>query len=158
MDLFGRTVDNFGERPSNWIILPPDRGGRMVRQETCSPFYRRDTSSAHDPANAKIDPNAAENEPTQAGCGEYARRHARGIRSSGFKAVEGSPVEKMDGNIGRNPKQLEELRKAELDPSICGFREVLKTFDFAEPDDHVPTQALFLLNSDFVIDKKGLRK
>ena len=54
-----------------------------------------------------------ENEPTQGVDAESIRDAMLAV--SGrliLSPAEGSPVQKMDGNIGRNPKQLEELRKA----------------------------------------------
>ena len=95
---------------------------------------------------------------------ESMPRHACGIRSSGFKS--GRRFARRKDGRKHDSKQLEELRKAELDNRSIylpvarqAIPEVLKTFDFAEPSiivgrrgvTTVPTQALFLLNSDFVI-------
>ncbi|MBT3637689.1 MAG: DUF1549 domain-containing protein [Opitutae bacterium] len=181
--LFGRgivsTVDNFGEtgeRPSNLPLLDylaarfVENGWsvkKLVREVVLSRAYQ--LSSAHDPANAKIDPdNAFFWKMNQRRLDAESMRDAM-LAVSGrviLSPAEGSPVQKMDGNIGRNPKQLEELRKAKLDNRSIylpvarqAIPEVLKTFDFAEPSiivgrrdvTTVPTQALFLLNSDFVI-------
>jgi hypothetical protein len=181
--LFGRgivsTVDNFGEtgeRPSNLPLLDHlatrfvEDGWsvkKLVREVVLSRAYQM--SSAHDPANAKIDPdNALFWKMNQRRLDAESMRDAM-LAVSGrlvLSPAEGSPVQKMDGNIGRNPKQLEELRKAELDNRSIylpvarqAIPDVLKTFDFAEPSiivgrrdvTTVPTQALFLLNSDFVI-------
>ena len=181
--LFGRgivrTVDNFGqtgERPSNLPLLDylaarfVENGWsvkKLVREVVLSRTYQ--LSSAHDPVNAKIDPdNALFWKMNQRRLDAESMRDAM-LAVSGrlnLSPAEGSPVQKMEGNIGRNPKQLEELRKAGLDNRSIylpvarqALPEVLKTFDFAEPSiivgrrdvTTVPTQALFLLNSDFVI-------
>ena len=181
--LFGRgivsTVDNFGEtgeRPSNQPLLDHlavrfmENGWsvkKLVREVVLSRAYQM--SSVHDPANAKIDPdNAFFWKMNQRRLDAESMRDAM-LAVSGrliLSPAEGSPVQKMDGNIGRNPKQLEELRKAKLDNRSIylpvarqAIPDVLKTFDFAEPSiivgrrdvTTVPTQALFLLNSDFVI-------
>lgn len=181
--LFGRgivrTVDNFGqtgERPSNFPLLDylatrfVENGWsvkKLVREVVLSRAYQ--LSSIHDPANAKIDPdNAFFWKMNQRRLDAESMRDAM-LAVSGrliLSPAEGSPVQNMDGNLGRNVKQLEELRKAKLDnrsiylPVVRqAIPNVLKTFDFAEPSiivgrrdvTTVPTQALFLLNSDFVI-------
>jgi hypothetical protein len=181
--LFGhgivRTVDNFGEtgdRPSNQPLLDhlavrfmenEWSVKQLVREVVISRTYR--ISSAHDPANAKIDPdNAFFWKMNQRRLDAESMRDAM-LAVSGrliLSPAEGSPVQKMDGNLGRNIKQLDQLRKAEHDNRSIylpvarqAIPDVLKTFDFAEPSiivgrrdvTTVPTQALFLLNSDFVI-------
>ena len=181
--LFGRgivsTVDNFGEtgeRPSNQPLLDHlavrfmENGWsvkKLVREVVLSRAYQ--LSSVHDPASAKIDPdNALFWKMNQRRLDAESMRDAM-LAVSGrliLSPAEGSPVQKMDGNLGRNVKQLDQLRKAEHDNRSIylpvarqAIPDVLKTFDFAEPSiivgrrdvTTVPTQALFLLNSDFVI-------
>tara|TARA_B100001115_G_scaffold184898_1_gene189727 strand:- start:4691 stop:7093 length:2403 start_codon:yes stop_codon:yes gene_type:complete len=187
--LFGRgivrTVDNFGqtgERPSNQPLLDhlavrllenEWSVKKLIREVVLSRAYRM--SSVHDLANARIDPdNALFWKMNQRRLDAESMRDAM-LSVSGhliLSPADGSPVQKIDGNIGRDPEQLEELRKAQLDNRSLylpvarqAIPEVLKTFDFAEPSiivgrrdvTTVPTQALFLLNSDFVITQaRGL--
>ena len=182
--LFGRgivrTVDNFGEtgdRPSNQPLLDHlatrlvENGWsikKLIREIMLSRAYQM--SSFHDIANAERDPdNAMFWKMNQ------RRLSAENIRDAiltvsgrlNLAPPQGSIVQEMNGDIGRDIKSLEKIRKTEnnkrsvyLPVARQAVPESLKAFDFAEPSimvgkrdvTTVPAQALFLLNGKFVTD------
>ena len=179
--LFGqgivRTVDNFGasgEAPSHLELLDHlalrfiDNGWsvkKSIRQIVLSRAYRlsdEESKSAHlkDPENRLLHRANARRLEAE------AMRDAMLLVSGSLDLTpaRGSAVRK-DGNIGRdvtvpqNAPGFVHRRSLYLPIVRNGLPEFLRLFDFAEPsmivgrrqETTVPTQALFLLNSPFVI-------
>lgn len=174
-----RTVDNFGEtgaRPSNQALLDHlaiqfMRDGWSVKQLVKSIVLSRtyQLSSDPNPENSEID---AENEFFWKA--NHRRLDAESIRDAilaiagelRFDPPPGSVIAKLgESQIDRNVKQLA-LVKAErpfrsvyLPVVRNNVSDMMTTFDFAEPSmivgqrsvTTVPSQALFLLNSRFML-------
>jgi len=174
-----RTVDNFGEtgaRPSNQALLDHlaiqfRENGWSVKQLVKSIVMSRtyQLASTPNPANGEID---AENEFFWKA--NHRRLDAESIRdailsisgSLDFEPPTGSVIAQMgESQIDRNVKQLA-LVKAErpyrsvyLPVVRNNVSDMMTTFDFAEPSmivgrrsvTTVPSQALFLLNSKFML-------
>ncbi len=177
-----RTVDNFGtmgERPANQELLDHlatrfvDEGWsvkKLVREIVLSRTYR--LASEHNAANFQKDP-----ENLLCWRQNHRRLDAESIRDAMLTAsgelnlqpAAGSPVAKMVGaNIGRDTDKLQQIdrdgfrhRSVYMPILRNALPEVLSVFDFAEPSiivgrrqvTTVPSQALFMMNSDFVVQQ-----
>ncbi|MDE0575510.1 MAG: DUF1553 domain-containing protein [Opitutales bacterium] len=176
-----RTVDNFGssgEAPSHpelldYLALRFQANGwsikQAIREITVSRTYR--LSSSENPENFKKDP-----ENKLLWRANVRRLEAEALRDAMLFAsgeldvepVKGSAVAKAgNGNVGRGitiPKNsLENVSHRSVYLPIVRnlLPEFLRAFDFAEPsmivgrrqETTVPSQALFLLNSPFVIEQ-----
>jgi hypothetical protein len=177
-------VDNFGEtgeRPTNpgllnhlaarfitndWSVK------KLIREIVLSRSYQM--SSSHHAANAKADPdNALFWKMNQKRLDAESMRDGM-LATAGHlnpSPYQGSVLTQVGGvNLGRSVANLTKLQNTEFDHRSVylpvarqAVPEVLKAFDFAEPSiivgrrdiTTVPTQALFLLNSDFVTDQSG---
>ena len=175
------TVDNFGESgqtPSNVELLDflaasfVENGWsvkKLIRQIMLSDAYQR--SSAHHPGNFERDPD------NRFIWHQSLRRlDAESIRDSILSFAgelnpspgAGSVVEKMgDKNYGRDRKLTAQFSEAIRKPNRSIYLPVirnatptaLKIFDVAESslivgkrnETNVPTQALFMMNSEFII-------
>ena len=174
-----RTVDNFGEtgaRPSNQAMLDHlavqfmDDGWsvkRLVKSIVLSRTYQ--LSSEPNPANSEID---AENEFFWKA--NHRRLDAESIRDA-ILAISGElkldpPIGSVIATLGetqidRNVKQLalvkadQPYRSVYLPVVRNNVADMMTTFDFAEPSmivgqrsvTTVPSQALFLMNSRFML-------
>ena len=176
-----RTVDNFGssgEAPSHpelldFLALRFQANGwsikQAIREIVTSRTYR--LSSSENPENFKKDP-----ENKLLWRANVRRLEAEALRDAMLSAsgeldiepVKGSAVSKAgNGNVGRGitiPKNsLENVSHRSVYLPIVRnlLPEFLRAFDFAEPsmivgrrqETTVPSQALFLLNSPFVIEQ-----
>ena len=177
-----RTVDNFGsmgERPSNPELLDQlamelvenDWSVKhLVRQIVLSRTYR--LASDHHEQNFAKDP-----ENLLVWRQNHRRLDAESIRDAMLvasgqlerEAAKSSPIAKMVGtNIGRTNTSISELegdafrhRSVYLPILRNALPEVLSVFDFAEPSiivgrrqiTTVPSQALFMMNSKFVVNR-----
>ncbi|MDP7011883.1 MAG: DUF1553 domain-containing protein, partial [Verrucomicrobiota bacterium] len=177
-----RTVDNFGEtgeRPTNPALLNHlaarfiSNGWsvkKLIREIVLSRSYQM--SSSHHAANAKADPDN-----TLFWKMNQKRLDAESMRDGMLATAgqlnpspyQGSVLTQVGGvNLGRSLANLTKLQNTEFDHRSVylpvarqAVPEVLKAFDFAEPSiivgrreiTTVPTQALFLLNSEFVNDQ-----
>ena len=174
-----RTVDNFGEtgaRPSNQALLDHLAMGfmadgwsvkRLVKRMVLTRTYQ--LSSAPNPANSEID---AENEFFWKA--NHRRLDAESIRDAilsisgglNFDPPTGSVVATMgETQIDRNLKQLAMVQAERPYRSVYlpvvrnNVSGMMTTFDFAEPSmivgqrsiTTVPSQALFLMNSRFML-------
>ena len=174
---FVRTVDNFGatgDRPSHpelldHLALRFVRGGwsvkKMVRSIVLSHTYR--LGSAYDEKSYAVDPdNRLLWRMNQRRLDVEAFRDAM-MSVSGelnLEAPKGSVVSSFNvGEVGRNPKASDVSnasghRSVYLPVLRSSLPTMFETFDFADPNmvkgrrdvTTVSTQALFLLNSDFV--------
>jgi hypothetical protein len=179
-----RTVDNFGEtgeRPTNPALLNHlaarfiSNGWsvkKLIREIILSRSYQM--SSSHHAANAKADPDN-----TLFWKMNQKRLDAESMRDGMLATAgqlnpspyQGSVLTQVGGvNLGRSLANLTKLQNTEFDHRSVylpvarqAVPEILKAFDFAEPSimvgrreiTTVPTQALFLLNSDFVTKQAG---
>jgi len=177
-----RTVDNFGEtgeRPTNPALLNHLAARfitndwsvkKLIREIVLSRSYQM--SSSHHAANAKTDPDN-----TLFWKMNQKRLDAESMRDGMLATAgqlnpspyQGSVLTQVGGvNLGRSLANLTKLQNTEFDHRSVylpvarqAVPEVLKAFDFAEPSiivgrreiTTVPTQALFLLNSEFVTDQ-----
>ena len=174
------TVDNFGktgERPSNPALLDHLAASfvangwsvkKLIRQIVLSRTYQ--LSTTHHAANFKADPDN-----TLFWKMNQRRLDAESMRDTMLAAAgqlnpspyQGSVLTQVGGvNLGRELANLTKLQNVQLDHRSIylpvarqAVPEVLKAFDFAEPSiivgrreiTTVPTQALFLLNSEFIL-------
>jgi hypothetical protein len=175
-----RTVDNFGtqgERPTHPELLDHlaskfvEEGWSvksLIRYIMSSRAYR--LSTAHDSKNYESDPDNR-----LVWRMNRRRLDAEAIRDAILSAsgtldlnpAKASVVADIGAtNIGRDAKDLERLRKASTDkrsvylPIVRNIvPDLLQNFDFAEPSilvgrrnvTTVPTQALYMMNSNFVL-------
>jgi len=177
-----RTVDNFGEtgeRPTNPALLNHLAARfitndwsvkKLIREIVLSRSYQM--SSSHHATNAKIDPdNMLFWKMNQKRLDAESMRDGM-LATAGQlnpSPYQGSVLTQVGGvNLGRSLANLTKLQNTEFDHRSVylpvarqAVPEVLKAFDFAEPSiivgrreiTTVPTQALFLLNSEFVTDQ-----
>jgi len=175
-----RTVDNFGATgaaPSDRRLLDHlavtfiDDGWsvkKLIRRVTLSRVYG--LSSEHDAANHATDP-----ENRYFWKANRRRLDAESIRDavlSAAGALDVTPVERsvvagINSNVGRNRRDFDKLhadtdhRSVYLPIVRNAVPEMLQVFDFAEPSmivgardaTTVPTQALFMMNSPFVLKR-----
>ena len=179
-----RTVDNFGEtgeRPSNPALLNHLAARfitnnwsvkKLIREIVLSRSYQM--SNSHHAANAKADPdNALFWKMNQKRLDAESMRDGMLVTAGQLNPspYQGSVLTQVGGvNLGRSLANLTKLQNTEfnhrsvyLPVARQAVPEVLKAFDFAEPSiivgrreiTTVPTQALFLLNSEFVTTQAG---
>mgnify|MGYP002623963305 CR=1 FL=1 len=179
-----RTVDNFGvmgERPSNVELLDhlatrlvdSDWSTKQViREIVLSRTYR--LASDHSPSQAAKDPeNLLFWRQNHRRLDAEAIRDAMLIASGKLqrKPPEASPVAKLAGkNVGRETNVLAQIDRGDFNHRSVyipilrnAVPEVLSVFDFAEPSiivgrrqvTTVPSQALFMMNSEFVVDQSN---
>lgn len=173
-----RTMDNFGatgEKPSNQPLLDHlairfmDHNWSLkktIREIVLSRTYQ--LSSDHNAENYTADPqNRLHWQMSHRRLSVEAIRDAI-ISAAGkidLKPAQKSPVSEVgDGNVGRNTKLLAAISQDNDHRSVYqpivrnAIPEMLKAFDFAEPSiivgrrniTTVPTQALFMMNSEFI--------
>jgi len=179
-----RTVDNFGEtgeRPTNPALLNHLAARfitndwsikKLIREIVLSRSYQM--SSSYHAANAQADPdNALFWRMNQKRLDAESMRDGM-LATAGqlnLSPYQGSVLTQVGGvNLGRSLANLTKLQNTEFDHRSVylpvarqAVPEVLNAFDFAEPSiivgrrdiTTVPTQALFLLNSEFVTDQSG---
>jgi len=176
-----RTMDNFGatgEAPSNQQLLDHlalrviENGWSLkstIREVVLSRTYQ--LSSDHSEANYQADP-----QNRMIWQMSHRRLSIEAIRDSMLAAagqLDLTPVEKSpvfaigDTNVGRNTQLLRQIEADNNHRSVYqpivrnAIPEILKAFDFAEPSiivgrrniTTVPTQALFMMNSQFIMDR-----
>jgi len=178
-----RTVDNFGEtgaRPTNPALLDylalrfMDQGWsvkKLIKAIVLTRTYQ--LASTPNPAHSEID---AENEYFWKA--NHRRLDAESIRDailwiSGdlkLNPPTGSVIARLgEAQIDRNVKQLAQVKAEQPYRSVYlpvvrnNVQDMMTTFDFAEPSmivgqrpvTTVPGQALFLLNSRFMLERTG---
>ncbi len=178
-----RTADNFGEsgaRPSNLALLDHlalqfMKDGwsvkKLIKSIVMSRTYQ--LSSAPNPANSEID---AENAFYWKA--SHRRLDAESLRDAILSVAGGLKLQPPVGSvvaplgenqIDRNVKQLAAVKAEQPYRSVYlpvvrnNVQDMMATFDFAEPSmivgrrsvTTVPSQALFLLNSKFMLENSG---